>query len=206
MLVTQADTAGGGGGLPVRGMPNPAAGSKSHWLALGVFYEPAPLWNVFAELAGAGFGVERFCVVRLSSAGRWAAGWPDTVAAVSDTGERARSLHREYERLFSDVREMTGLHHDGTYALSAGALLDAFLKGTPHEADGGLHCPAWMTRAQCEQLKAHLGRGAAALVVRSESAAEQDASSRALLRQVRHIVWTYDFSQSFAAHPAPDGE
>jgi hypothetical protein len=165
------------------------------WLALGVFYERESLRNVIAELAGGGFGAERFCVVRLSSSGQWAGGQPDAPAPRS-----------RFDDLFTDVREVAGLHHDETYAFSTGALLDVFLMAAQGEADGRVRCPAWMTRAQREQLTAHLGRGAAALIVRSESATEQDASSRALLRHGRHIVWTYDFSRvSTACRPAPHG-
>ncbi len=166
--------------------------SQSYWLALGVFYEPGPLRNVLAELSDAGFGVERFCIVRKSLAGRW-------------TDGHAPLPRPDFERLFSDVRNVAGLHHDGTYALSTGALLDAFLATAHREADGRLRCPAWMSRAQCAQLMEHLGGGAAALIVRSESAPEQNTSSRTLLRHARNIVWTYDFSRSFAAPPAQDG-
>ncbi len=189
--VAQTGAAAIDSGQPERGMLNSSADSHSYWLALGIFYEPGPLRNVLADLGDAGFGVERFCVVRRSSAGGW-------------TDGHTPLPRPDYERLFSDVQEVTGLNHDGTFALSTGALLDTFLATAHREADGRLRCPAWMTRAQCEQLMEHLGGGAAALIVRSESAPEQDASSRALLRHARHIVWTYDFSQSFAAHPAQD--
>jgi hypothetical protein len=206
MQLAQAGTAMNGRGRPAPGFLGPSASPQNYWLALGVFYERTSLANVLIELAGGGFGAERFCVVRLSSSGQWAGGQPDTSAMSGEPGCPVPALPAGFDGLFTDLREVAGFHHDGAYVFSTGTLLDAFLEAAHGNADGGLRCPAWMTPVQCEHLKLHLGRGAAALIVRSESAPEQDASSRALLRHGRHVVWTYDFSQVFAARPAPDGE
>ena len=200
-------------------MMNPApAIPRSYWLALGVFDARESLRSVLAELAAGGFGAERFCIVRLPASRQWAEGRPEDPAITGDSACPTTSPHEDsacptaalyedsFARLFTDMQEVQGFHHDGTYAFSTGALLDELLTAAQNEADGKLRCPAWMTQAQCDHLSAHLRRGGAALIVRSESAAEQDASSRALLRHSSHIVWTYDFSQVFASRPAPDGE
>lgn len=167
-----------------RGMTNPPSGlRRSKWLALGVFYDAESLANVLRELTAAGFNKDKFCIARLPAATPWAGGAPGASGEGLDA----------FGHLLSHCEEVRGASSDVTYLVTAGGLLNELCPSQQPDDVKRTLCPAWMTAGQCEQLTAHMQRGAAALIVKSENPAEQDACSRAMLRHSRHIVRTYDF-------------
>lgn len=167
-----------------RGMSKPPSRSaRSKWLALGIFYDLESLSAVLRELAASGFGEDKFCIARLPAAEPWAGGGSEA----SDEGADA------FGRLLRNAEEVRSACEDIVYAVSPVTLLSELCPPPIPPETLRVLSPPWMTAGQCEQLNGHLLLGAAALIVKSESPAEQDVCSRTMLRHSQHIVRTYDF-------------
>lgn len=152
-------------------------------LAIGLFSETGPLANALAALLALGVAAGNLCLV----------GRTETVkAALCDKGgnEAAADLRRLVEHTkerLSPLGELTCAAGSGGFPahLCAACFSMSAARGS------GL---GWLSAPQSKRLQDHLDNNGLVLIVSSETPAEQDASSRILLRHSKHGVQTHDFT------------
>lgn len=152
-------------------------------LAIGLFSEIGPLGDALAALFALGVAQHNLCLVGLT----------DTM--------RAALCDKDYGQIAAHLRSFVG--HTQERQSPLGALTCAAGSGgfPTHLCAACFSLPAgggtylgWLSAPQSQRLQDHLGKSGLVLIVSSETPAEQDASSRILLRHAKHGVQTHDFT------------
>lgn len=164
------------------------AGARTYRLAVGLFKSWGPLRHALGSLSGESLPVESLCLIGIETL------FEGNDRSGSQGHDEAGGLPDVYAHLFDRVRRVDGHASAMAYAANGAALLDDICRTLCIRDDGRPDYPQWLVDSQCERISSHLSSGGLVLIVSSDSPAQQDASTRTLLRHSQRGVQTHDFT------------
>lgn len=156
---------------------------RTYRLAIGLFGDHPPLFRALDDLSGQGLAADCLCLI-----GRLERMSPEKIGGFD------RETSQKNGHLFAGAREVHGLFPPAPCAASAGRLFDDLCEPLSFPVAVPERYPMWLTSSQYERLSVHVFEGGLVLIVSSATPAQQDASSRILLRHSQHGVQTHDFT------------
>lgn len=172
--------------LVTQGRLNMADACETCRLAVGIFDEPAALRYAMAELRAAGFAERELCLAgqrrAFDALGDAAAG--DSIGP--DSQPHAKLLRAELSRLGE-----AGAGRN--IVVSSGELPQMLLRHAQSNRKASTG-PSSLMADMCERTTEHMRRGAIVLLAAARDTAQQNRSSRILLRHSTHSVQTYEFT------------
>jgi hypothetical protein len=162
-----------------------------HRLAMAAFYEPDQLWDAVVELLASGLGIDQQCC----------AGRADTLTEITPPRRLSWELSARLWGLVRCVEPYVASDNPKDIFATSGQVLKTLTHACPARSslDLATSTPfgtAGSRNGSCKQLRQHIDAGAVLLVISAETPGQQVASSHVLLRNSRHGVQTFEFTEA----------
>jgi len=144
-------------------------------LAIGLFSDAAPLRDALSVMSDQGLASQNYCLV----------------GTQGDDSENANFSNDCLAGYFSRARSHVGFACRAAIDRAPSALCASCIAAP---LTGNAPASWWLSPVQSQRLLDHLRSGGLILIVSSRTPAEQDATSRILLRHSKHGVQTHDFT------------